>query len=349
MSVTYGFFNSLNGDRKYDALQLSSMFDGVILDGIFASIGECFLAKAADGLAVNIGTGKAWFDHTWILNDAVFKVDIPEADGLLDRIDAVVLDIDNTESVRANSIKIVQGAPATNPAAPEMISVRNHHQHPICYIRVAAAAKSIRQADITNKVGTTETPFVSGVLQTIDLDKLLGQWQDELDQFVENETSDFTDWTEAKAAEYEAWFAGLKADLVSEKEAMNTWISNEENAFTAWFNQMKGQLSEDAAGNLQLQVDKKTERKSYQISLAADIWSESSPYVQNVTLADILAGDMVFLQPDLADISDNAMKQAVIEAWGMVSFVTVTNGKLTFTALEECPEVAIPLDVGVIR
>ena len=58
---------------------------------------------------------------------------------------------------------------------------------------------------------------------------------------------------------------------------------------------------------------------------------------------------MVFLQPDLADISDNAAKQAVIEAWGMVSFVTVTNGKLTFTALEECPEVAIPLDVGVIR
>ena len=186
-------------------------------------------------------------------------------------------------------------------------------------------------------------------MQTIDLDKLLGQWQDELDQFIENETSDFTDWTEAKAAEYEAWFAGLKADLVSEKEAMNAWISKEESAFTAWFNQMKGQLSEDAAGNLQLQMDKKTERKSYQISLAADIWSESSPYVQNVTLADILEGDMVFLQPDLADISDNAMKQAVIEAWGMVSFVTVTNGKLTFTALEECPEVAIPLDVGVIR
>lgn len=349
MSVTYGFFNSLNGDRKYDALQLSSMFDGVILDGVFASIGECFLTTATDGLAVNIGTGKAWFDHTWILNDTVLKVEIPEADGLLDRIDTVVLDIDNTESVRANAIKIVQGVPATNPVAPELVSVRNHHQHPICHIRVACATQSIRQADITNMVGSAETPFVSGVLQTIDLDKLLGQWQDELDMFIEKETDDFTDWTDTKAREYEEWFNDLKVDLEREKAAMNVWISNEESAFTAWFDEMKNQLSTDAAGNLQLQVDKKTERKNYEISLAADIWSESAPYVQNIAIADILEEDMVFLQPRVADISDDAKKQAVIEAWGMVSFVTVENGKLIFTALEECPEVVIPLEVGVIR
>ena len=39
MSVTYGFYNSLNGDRKYDSAQISSIFDGLIVDGIFASIG----------------------------------------------------------------------------------------------------------------------------------------------------------------------------------------------------------------------------------------------------------------------------------------------------------------------
>lgn len=349
MSVTYGFFNSLNGDRKYDAVQLSSMFDGVILDGVFASIGECFLAKAADGLAVNIGTGKAWFDHTWILNDAVLKVDIPEADGLLDRIDVVVLDIDNTESVRANAIKLVQGNPASNPVAPELISVHNHHQYPICQVRVAAAAKSVRQADITNMVGVGATPFVSGVLQTIDLDKLLGQWRDELDRFVENESKDFTDWTEAKAAEYEAWFEGLKADLTAEKAAMDAWISNEESAFTDWFDRMKGLLSTDAAGNLQLQVDKKTEKRIFKMVLAADIWSENAPYVQNAAVADILEGDMVFLQPDVADISDNAAKQAAIEAWNAVSFVTVSDGGLVFTALEECPKAAVPLEIGVLR
>ena len=30
MAVTYGFYNSLNGDRKYDAKQFSSVFDGLL-------------------------------------------------------------------------------------------------------------------------------------------------------------------------------------------------------------------------------------------------------------------------------------------------------------------------------
>lgn len=46
MSVTYGFYNSLNGDRKYNAEQVSSLFDGLIIDGVFASIGTAFAVKA---------------------------------------------------------------------------------------------------------------------------------------------------------------------------------------------------------------------------------------------------------------------------------------------------------------
>lgn len=47
MSVSSGFFNSLNGDRKYNAAQMSAIFDGLIIDGVFASIGTAFAVKAA--------------------------------------------------------------------------------------------------------------------------------------------------------------------------------------------------------------------------------------------------------------------------------------------------------------
>ena len=40
MSVTYGFYNSINGDRKYNALEMSSIFDGIIVDGVYMSIGD---------------------------------------------------------------------------------------------------------------------------------------------------------------------------------------------------------------------------------------------------------------------------------------------------------------------
>ena len=103
MSVTYGFYNSLNGDRKYNAEQVSSLFDGLIIDGVFASIGTAFAVKATTGITVNVGIGKAWFNHTWTLNDSILPLEAPEAEVLLDRIDAVVLEVDATESVRANS------------------------------------------------------------------------------------------------------------------------------------------------------------------------------------------------------------------------------------------------------
>ena len=38
MSVTSGFYNGLSHDRKYNAVQMSSLFDGIINDGIFQSI-----------------------------------------------------------------------------------------------------------------------------------------------------------------------------------------------------------------------------------------------------------------------------------------------------------------------
>ena len=57
MSVSSGFFNSLNGDRKYNAAQMSAIFDGLIIDGVFASIGTAFAVKAAGGLTVNVGIG----------------------------------------------------------------------------------------------------------------------------------------------------------------------------------------------------------------------------------------------------------------------------------------------------
>lgn len=256
MSITYGFFNSVNGDRKYDAVQMSSIFDGVIVDGVFGSIGTAFAAKASGGLIVNVGIGKAWFNHTWTLNDSILSLTAPISEVLLDRIDAIVLDVNGSESVRQNGIIFVQGSPSSSPSRPTMIHEGQHHQYAICYIKRAAGSTEIRDADITNAVGTEETPLVTGILQTISLDELLGQWQDELDQFVENETSDFNTWTSGKRKEFEDWFDQLKTDLKGEQALLDQWVESEQTDFLAWFEQMKGQLSEDPAGNLQLEIDK---------------------------------------------------------------------------------------------
>lgn len=256
MSVSSGFFNSLNGDRKYNAAQISAIFDGLIIDGVFASIGTAFAVKAAGGLTVNVGIGKAWFDHTWTVNDSILPMTVPEAEVLLDRIDAVVLEVNGTESVRENTIKFVKGNPSSAPSRPTLTNEGNVHQYPLCYIYRKYGTAVINQADITPMVGTESTPFVTGILQTISLDELLGKWQDELDRFTDARSKEVDDWIAQEESDFTAWFNKMKADLQQEQTVLDQWIASEQADFLAWYNQMKDQLSGDVAGNLQLEIDK---------------------------------------------------------------------------------------------
>lgn len=256
MSVSSGFFNSLNGDRKYNTAQMSAIFDGLIVDGVFASIGTAFAVKAAGGLTVNVGIGKAWFDHTWTVNDSILPMTAPEAEVLLDRIDAVVLEVNGTESVRENTIKFVKGNPSSAPSRPTLTNEGNVHQYPLCYIYRKYGTAVINQADITPMVGTESTPFVTGILQTISLDELLGKWQDELDRFTDARSQEVDDWIAQEESDFTTWFNEMKADLQQEQTVLDQWIASEQADFLAWYNQMKDQLSDDVAGNLQLEIDK---------------------------------------------------------------------------------------------
>ena len=256
MSVSSGFFNSLNGYRKYNAAQMSAIFDGLIIDGVFASIGTSFAVKAAGGLTVNVGIGKAWFDHTWTVNDSILPMTAPEAEVLLDRIDAVVLEVNGMESIRENTIKFVKGNPSSAPSRPILTNEGNVHQYPLCYIYRKYGTAVINQADITPMVGTESTPFVTGILQTISLDELLGKWQDELDRFTDARSQEVDDWIAQEESDFTAWFNKMKADLQQEQTVLDQWIASEQADFLAWYNQMKDQLSGDVAGNLQLEIDK---------------------------------------------------------------------------------------------
>lgn len=248
MSFTYGFYNSLNGDRKYDAIQFGQIFDGIINDGVFMSIGGKLMVTAASGMNVNVATGRAWFNSTWSFNDAIMLLEVPAAEVLLNRIDSVVLEVNATDTARTNSIKIIKGTPATNPVAPTLSNDAKLYQHPLANIYVGVGVTEITQANITNKVGTSDCPFVTGILETMDIDDLVSQWGTQWNEFM-NKTDATTDgliaeWTD----EWETWIADTKSET-------SAFTQQQEAEFITWFNKMKGQLSEDAAGHLQNEID----------------------------------------------------------------------------------------------
>lgn len=305
MSLTYGFYNSLNGDRKYEATQFGSMFDGLISDGVFATIGDGLIVTSGGGLLLKVGTGKAWFNKTWTLNDSILGITAPASEVVLDRIDAIVLDIDHRESVRANDIKYVTGTPSSTPEKPTMISTEDHWQYPLCYITRAGASTEIAASDIENAVGTSDTPFVIGFLESIDADELFLKWQNQFEQ----------------------------------------WMNGEQSDFDTWFENVKGQLSEDAAGNLQVN---KADRAITKTVMVPANWSGDGPYTQDVNVFGLTDTGHIFATVDISSISDVETALEWQKAWNMVSKVVPSSGKVSITCFEDRPNIAFKMRLEVM-
>lgn len=278
--ITYGFYDSKNHDRRYNARQFGSIFDGIVRDGIFMSIGTCFRVIPAEDMMVLVGAGRAWFDHTWTLNDAPLPVILPQSEVILDRIDAIVLDINADQSARVNSVMVVKGTPSKNPQRPALIKTKNRNQYPLAYISVRAGMTSIRAADITSMVGTSSTPYVTGILETVNIDALLDQWTDQWNEYFDFWRQEWERWYEVQTAEilstyldwkqeWEYWSNNYMADMEStadewedlwnawfysyinqNQQAFSNWQQARDSEFHAWFDSLQALLEPDVATNL---------------------------------------------------------------------------------------------------
>ena len=230
MSVTYGFYNSNNHDRVYSANEFGRLFEGIINDGVFMNIGNHLIVRTNAGMSVKVQSGRCWFNNTWLNNDADYALTLDSAEVALSRIDAIVVEVDTTYQVRANSIKIVKGIPAAAPQKPSLVNAGELHQYPLAYVTVPAGSNQVIQANIENAVGTSACPFITGILETVNISNLLLQWDAEWDEWLNTQEADTEDWRVAFQNAYEAEFA-------------------------AWFNHLQAEIDANVAANLQNQID----------------------------------------------------------------------------------------------
>jgi hypothetical protein len=212
MAITSGFFNSVNGDRLYNAEQMTLYFEGLISNGIYENIGEKFHVTAGEGMSVIVGTGRAMIKSRWVKNDAPITLQIDPADTSMNRYDAIFLRYNaNTREI---GLVLAKGEYTSGyPSSPHYIRTNDIYDLQLATVKVMKNTTAITQDMIVDFRMTALCGFVTGLIKQVDTSTLYDQWQTAYENYFNRTTAALDAYFEAKKDEYETWFASLTQEL----------------------------------------------------------------------------------------------------------------------------------------
>lgn len=149
MSFSFGFFNAKNMDRTYTAEDFTGYLSSIICNGVFDTYGDCFSVTAGSGTNVIIGTGKAWIDGHYFINDTPYTLDLSKyVDESLSRYVTIGISCDVSENVRACKLEVKSGTAATTPAIPVFEDTASKKHLTLAAVYLKGGAKSIADGNI---------------------------------------------------------------------------------------------------------------------------------------------------------------------------------------------------------
>lgn len=131
--------------------------------GVFAAGGNAAVrALSSPGMAVEVTDGTGWMTNAggngvvwWIDNETKdgekLKLTIDPADGVLNRIDRVIVEWKTTNYVDYPEVKILKGTPSSTAAAPALTNTSIVRQISLAQISVKAGTTAITASAITDE------------------------------------------------------------------------------------------------------------------------------------------------------------------------------------------------------
>lgn len=237
--IKSGIFNSVSGDRKYKAEDFAKYFSSFIANGVFPNPSNNFQIMANNNMTVTLKPGNAWINGYYIVNDDNYNLTIEVADGVLNRIDRIVLQLNylNREIVPV----VKKGTFASSPVAPSLKRDADAYEIALADIYIGKGIINISQANITDlRMNTSLCGIVHGVVDQIDTTDLFAQYDDGFRTWFAS-IQDILDGDVAgnltnRIATLEQSFSAHQADLKSRdvgKGASIIGVHDGDNLFTA--------------------------------------------------------------------------------------------------------------------
>lgn len=143
------FFNSVNGDRRYKAEDWASYFSAFIGNGVFPLPSTNLQVVAGDGMSIVLRSGKAFINGYYYENTADLIIPLAVADGVLKRIDRIVIRWDLLE--RKISARVKSSSFSSSPTALTLQRDADAFELCVADVLINNGATSISQAQITDQ------------------------------------------------------------------------------------------------------------------------------------------------------------------------------------------------------
>lgn len=175
MAIRSGFFNSVGGDRKYTADRFAEYFASFIGNGIFPNPSSNLQVIANDNMTVTVRAGKAWINGYCLISDDDYMLSLDVADGVMKRIDRVVVRYDIAG--REIKLQVKKGAFSSTPSPIPLQRDADAYELALADIYIGNGAISVTQNDITDlRLDDTVCGIVHGTVEQVDITTLFNQY-----------------------------------------------------------------------------------------------------------------------------------------------------------------------------
>lgn len=282
-------------DRAITSAPLRKLIAKLLTDGVLPNPSTNLQVEAGSGMNVVVNPGFAICAGGLKLEENQRTLAIQAADSNYDRIDTVVLRWNDNDSERICDLYIVEGIPAASPLRPELTRTESIWELGLADLFINKNSSAISNQRITDTRYETARCGIISAISEFDTTTLYQQVQADL--------------------------AGFKA--------------SEQADFIAWFDDIKGQLSEDAAGNLQKQIGTlealKTEVKTNLVNALNWVVDKTSGVIAKLGSADIskigdgtVTGAIVNNKEAIEDVSQSLMNNDLIQLKDLSASTTDT-------------------------
>lgn len=214
--VTYGADGTPIWDRAVSSAALRKLTKKLFSDGVLPNPSTNLQVAAVSGIIVKILSGFALCNGCQKLQEVDLEIELPVSDATYDRIDTVVLRLDDNDDVRACDFMVIKGVAASTPQVPALTQSDSIWEIGLANIYRKANSTEVSNANITDtRYDTSRCGIISSISQ-FDTKTLYQQIEEDLDEFKTVNQAEFLAWFETIQNQLSGDIAGNLLTMIND-------------------------------------------------------------------------------------------------------------------------------------